>query len=388
MRWSEIPKGAKAYMVYHALIEPQLIAWLLLPLYMMLTGYSVLDVGVLFTLVNVALIPATYIMGRAFNRWDIKKGLMVIDALDGIAYIFYGLAQGAYASIMLFLGRLIEKVSTILYPLYRAYEQIIYPEDKYEEIFAWHLRIPEISRLISYPILGYIFGYVFFKPEHYRMAFMIFGLLSIPTILYIHFFLPSVGREERIQPEGFKFRVGEFKLLLLFEALFTLSWALAPTFVLINYVVFTLHKTIFEVTLIECANSVAMILGTYLSERFPKEKGFIAMSLGMFISALYALIMALSPPFWLAIVAYMLEALGSAIWFPFYRAWKFSLIPKDRVSEFHAAISSYNRIISLFAPLIAGGLATIHPTLPYGVSLITFVVMAILFLILRVARTH
>ncbi|USS40193.1 MFS transporter [Thermococcus aggregans] len=382
MKWSEIPRDAKAYMLYHTIIAPQLIVWTLLPLYMMYSGYSVLEVGAFFTAVNIIAIPLTYLLGRAFNKWDIKKGLMVIDALDGIAYVLYGFAKGTIAPIMLFAGRTVEKLSTVLYPLYRAYEQIIYPEDKYKEIFAWHLRLPEIARLVTFPILGYLFGYVFPKPEHYRLAFIFFGLLSIATMTYIWLFLPSVGKEERITPKDFTFKAGEFKLLLTFEALLTLAWALAPEIVLINYVVFVLKNTIFEVTLIACASSIASIIGTYASERVPKGKSFQAIGVGMFLSALYALIMTLSPPFWLALVAYVIESFGDTFWFPFYRSWQFSLVPKERASEFHAAISSYNRLIGLITPFVAGALASVHATLPYAASLVLFLMAGVMFWVL------
>jgi len=69
------------------------------------TGYSVLKVGAFFTAVNIASILFTYLFGRLFNLWDIKKGLIAIDILDGIAYVLYGLARGAIAPVVLFAGR-------------------------------------------------------------------------------------------------------------------------------------------------------------------------------------------------------------------------------------------------------------------------------------------
>lgn len=349
MRWSEIPKEAKAYMIYHTLIAPGLIVWILFPLYLMKTGYSILEVGgAFFTVVNIASIPLTYFFGRLFNRWDIKKGLIAIDILDGIAYVMYGLAKGAIAPLMLFGGKLIDKLSTLLYPpLYQAYEQIIYPEDKYEEIFAWHLRLPEIATLVSFPIMGYLLGYVYNKPEHYRLTFLFFGLFSVVTVTYLWLFLPSVGKEERISSEGFTFKAGEFKRLLAFETLLTLAWGLAPEFILINYVVFVLHKTVFELTLITVASSLMRIAGTYASERVPKggRGGFHAIAIGMFLNAVYALIMALAPPFWLVLVVYAIGDFGNALWFPFYRSWLFKLIPKEKTTEFHAALSSYRKFL-------------------------------------------
>jgi len=379
MHWSEIPHDAKAYMLYHTIIAPGLIVWILFPLYMMKVGYSVLGVGAFFTAVNIISIPLTYLFGRLFNRWDIKKGLIMIDVLDGISYVLYGLAKGAVAPLMFFAGTVIDELSTVLYPLYRAYEQIIYPEDKYEEIFAWHLRLPEIARLITFPVLGYIFGYIYPGAENYRWAFLFFGIFSAVTVAYIWRFLPSVGREERITPEGFTFKAGKFKLLLAFEALLTLAWALTPNLVLINYIVFVLHKTVFEVTLIACASSLASIIGTYASERVPKGRGFQAIGVGMFINAFYALVMALAPPFWLVLVIYALSDFGNTFWFPFYRSWMFKLIPKEKASEFHAVISSYRKVLGLFTPFIAGALASVHATLPYAVSFGLFLLAGAMF---------
>ena len=382
MRWSEIPRDAKAYMLYHTIIAPGLIVWILFPLYLMKTGYSILDVGAFFTAVNIASIPLTYLFGRAFNKWDIKKGLITIDVLNGIAYVLYGLSKGAVAPVVLFAGRAVEKLSTMLYPLYQAYEQLIYPEERYEEIFAWHLRLPEIATVATFPVMGYLLGYVYPSPESYRFTFMFFGLFSAVTIAYLWFFLPSIGRTERITPEGFTFKVSEFKFLLAFEALLTVGWGLAPEIVLINYIVFVLHKTVFEVTLITVATSLASIAGTYASERVPKGKGFQAIAFGMFLNAFNVFIMALSPPLWAVLAAYTVGNFGDTLWFPFYRSWMFKLIPREKTSEFHAAISSYRKLIGIVAPFIAGALASLHATLPYAASLAFFILAGAMFIII------
>ncbi len=188
-----------------------------------------------------------------------------------------------------------------------------------------------------------------------------------------------MGRGERLTPGGFTFRAGEFKVLLAFEALLTLAWELTPEVVLINYIVFALKKTVFEVALVAVVSSLASIIGTYASEHFPKGRGFQGMSLGMLTSALYAALMMISPPFWLVIIAYSLDAFGGTFWFPFYRSWMFKLIPKERASEFHAAISSYKKVIGIVTPFMAGALASVHATLPYAFSLAFFLLAGVMF---------
>ncbi len=380
MRWREIPRGAKAYILYHTLISPQLIVWYLLPLFMLQTGYSVLDVGAFFTAVNLAFIPLTYLVGRFFNQYPLKYGLVLIDAFEGSAYILYSLAQGALAPIALFLGRLLENLSGLFYPLYQAFEQIIYPEDRYEEIYAWHLRLPEISQFVGFLVLGYLFGYVWNTPRSYRHAFLAFGLYSAVMVIYMLVFLPPVDRTERITPEGWTFPgLKSYSLLLLIEGLYTAAGAMAPNFVLLYYIVVHLKKTLFEVMLIEAGMSVTTVLATYVSERVPKNRGMLAISAGLLLNTLNVGIMSMSPSFPFALLAYAIGRFGSTLAFPFYRAWLFGFIPRERVSEFHAALSGYNRLIGLLAPLLAGGLAYLHPALPYRVSLVLFLVTSGIF---------
>ncbi len=382
MRWNEIPVYARRYILYHVIVSPLLITWYMVPMYMFMTGYSVLDIGVLFTVVHILSIPATYLIGRLFDKIAIRHGLVLIDAFEGASSILYGLAYGPIAPIMLLLGLLIEKIAGLFYPLYQAAEKILYPEDKLEEIFAWHMRLPEASQLIGFLVLGYIFGYVFNTPEYYRVGFILIGLSSIFTIAYLVKFLPRLDRVERISVEKPVFRfTSEFKTVLLIEALTMLAWSLAPEIVLLNYIVNVLGLTLFEAMVVEAAISIGAILATYVSERIERKHRFKAIATGYVLIALWALIMISNPPFLLVVIAYFISRFGDTLSFPFYRAWIFSLIPREKASSLLSALSSYRRVITLFSPAIAGFLATIKPTLPYIVSLVLFIASALILLV-------
>ena len=374
MRWSDIPMETRHYILYHTIISPLLITWYMLPMYMFMTGYTILEIGIIFTLVHILSIPATCAVGRIFDRIAIRHGLVLIDALDGVSAVLYGLAYGPIAPLMLFLGLLIEDIARIFYPLYQAAERILYPEDRMEEVFAWHIRLPEISQLIGFLILGYIFGYVFNAPYHYRVGFIIFGLSSIFTITYLLKFLPRLDVKERTSVEKFVFRIDrEFRLILLIEALDTLAWSIAPGIVLLNYIVNVLGMTLFEAMVVEASISVGAILATYISERVSQEHRFEAIAVGYLLVSLWALIMSLEPSFILVVVAYFIARFGEILAFPFYRSWIFSKIPRDKASSILSALSSYRRLIALVSPAIAGFLASIRPTLPYLASLLLFI---------------
>ncbi len=364
---------ARRYILYHTIIAPLLITWYMVPLYMMMTGYNVFEVGLFFTIVNIVSIPVTYMIGKLFDKVPIRHGLITIDALEGIALICYGFAYGPIAPLMLFLGLLIDKISGLFYPLYQAAEKILYPKDRLEEVFAWHMRLPETSQLIGFLVLGYLFGYMFNKPIHYRIAFILFGFSSVFTILYLVKTLPRMDTVERIKGEKLVFRIDkEFKIILVIEALMIIAWALAPEIVLLNYIINELKLTLFEVMVVEAAISIGAIAATFVSERISSSRRFLAMAVGYLLVTLWALVMYLAPPFYIVIIAHLIGRFGETLAFPFYRSWLFSKIPSEKAASILSALSSYRRVITLFTPAIAGFLAYISPTLPYLASLFSF----------------
>ena len=84
MKWKDIPLEARRYILYHTIVSPLLIAWYMLPAYMLMTGYSILEVGIVFTLINIISVPLTYLIGKAFDRIAVRHDLILIDALDGV----------------------------------------------------------------------------------------------------------------------------------------------------------------------------------------------------------------------------------------------------------------------------------------------------------------
>lgn len=379
MRWSEIPPAARKYIIYHTIISPFLITWYMLPLYLFMIGYDVLDVGVIFTAVNVAAVPAAYAVGKVFESVPIRHGLVLIDALEGVSSVLYGLAKGAVAPAALFAGMLVEKVAGVFYPLYQAAERVLYPRDRLKEVLAWHMRLPEASQLVGFLVLGYVFGYILTTPEEYRLGFLAIGAVSFGTAIYLFKALPRLDRRERVEAEAPVFRVDkEFRLILLVEALVTAAWFMAPEFVLLNYVVNALGLTLFEAMVVEAAISLGAIAATYVTDAISDEHMFRAMAVGYALITAWAAVMLASPPFPIVVAAYFIMKFGDTLVFPFYGKWLFSKVPKEKATTVFGALSSYKRLIRLFTPALAGLLAAMHPTLPYLASLALFAATAAL----------
>ena len=102
-------------------------------------GYTVLELGIFFTAINVLSIPAKLLVGRYFTFHDVKKGLIFIDVLEATSLFFLYFAAGSLAPLFVGLSLLLSNLASTLYPLYQAYERAVYPEDKMKEELVWHL---------------------------------------------------------------------------------------------------------------------------------------------------------------------------------------------------------------------------------------------------------
>ncbi|MCD6503240.1 MAG: MFS transporter [Euryarchaeota archaeon] len=372
MKWKDIPLEARRYILYHTIISPLLIAWYMLPAYMLITGYSILEVGIVFTLINIISVPLTYLIGKAFDRVPVRHGLILIDALEGVENVLYGLSHFFLGPLMISLGLLVGKITRIFYPLYQVAEKLLYPKERLEEVFAWHMRLPLLSEAIGFIVLGYIFGVMFPKPIHYAWGFIAIGLSSFFTVMYLMKYLPRLDVEERIA-DRFEFRFDrEFRSILAIEALDILALYLAPEIVLINYMMIELGMSFFQVMLVVALSILASLPATHLSERILPKHRFKVIALYFVLRAGWALIMFLVPNFFAILVANIMAEFGNTLALPFYRSWIFSKVPSDRAGSILAGISSFERLIGLVAPFVAGALASLYPTLPYLTSLVLF----------------
>ena len=368
MRWGRLSRRARRYLLYKVLTSPLMVTYYMLPVYMYMSGYDVLETGVLFSLIHAFLIPLSQLLGKLLRGRPLKKVLIFVDTLEGVALILYGLSLGTYAPIALFFGALASGLSALFYPVHQMVERVIYPEEMAKEVYSWYLKVSEALQLASYLFFGYLFGYVFNSPNHYRVGFVAFGCFLISSLLLTlnRSFRTKSG--EAVEIEEFKFSVDrDYSLVLFTETLMFFAWNIVPEFVLLNYIVNTLKLTLFEVMLVEAAMSVIAIVAAYVSETAVFD-GRKAMILGYALIVGWAVIMYLNPPIHLVLLAHTVARFGEMLAFPHYRSWVFACVPKEKVSEYLSTLLNYRKMVTLLSPLMAGIMASAKPTLPYLVS--------------------
>lgn len=380
MKWSEVPPKAKHYILYHTLTCPLLFTWYILPYYLLITGYTVIEVGFLFTAVEVLGTIATALIGRFFTKVDIRKGLIIMEFLGGLATFIYGFAKGYLAPLVILVGTLIEEVASIFYPLYQAYERLIYPRENLRDLLAWHLRLPELAIVLTYPIFGYIFGVLCPIPEFIRQSFFVFGLVWMTMVLYIAKFFPGIIPEKEVEHltstgDTFKW----LKLYVIAHVIFMLAWSLAPTLSLVYYIIKVYNGNLLHVALVETAISSATILATYIVEKIPRESGYKALQAGTLLTLIGVVMIVLTPPFPLLLLAFYIVRLGDAIIFVFKRMWLFEVISAKQATLVPAYISSIVNVMSLMSNFISSILSYIDPRAPYVATLSLFTILVALY---------
>jgi len=369
MRWKELNSSTKRYILYHTLSCPLLFSWYMVPYYLFKTGYNVFEIGVLYTIVNISSLPLTYLLGRYFSYRDVRKGLALIDFLGFISFILYFLARGDYAPLLIFSAMLVEEISGIFYPLYSAYEKAIYPSEKLKEIMEWHLRLPEIAVVLSYPFLGYFYTFICNETECILNGFLVFAFIEIFFIIFILKFFEPIILKQKISGDE-SFRLVKLPLSAIAYILYISGWIFIPSFTWINFILEKYKGNLFYIAIVESSISLASVTATYISKIFPEKKSFEAMTISIVLVIISLTLISISPSFLILVLLSYALRVGDALWFIHSKTWLYHSIEKKDATEVMATISSINRGIELVSPLFAGLLSQINPSLPFLTGLI------------------
>ncbi|MCD6084871.1 MAG: hypothetical protein J7J20_04950 [Desulfurococcales archaeon] len=194
----------------------------------------------------------TIVLGKVFTHADVRKGLATIDIMGVASLIFFSLAYGPLAPVMVAVGRLIDEASGYFYFLYPAYERVIYPEDRMKEALTWHLRLPELSIIVSYPVLGYILGYLCGEPYCFRYFFLFLAMYELALVPYIFlFFKPRVLKHGNSKETGAHINWRKYSMYVVADVIFMLAWSLAPALALVYLVTERYSGNMFHIALVE-----------------------------------------------------------------------------------------------------------------------------------------
>jgi MFS family permease len=351
-------------MYLHMVYAVFLISWPLFPVYLYRLNFTLIEVGVLFSLAGLAEVVFTYATGKLLDKIPCNYGLALIDFFGGIASIVYGFSQN-YSHIIV--GKLLDKIGWVFNPSYTVYENEAYKKD-YETLYQYHVMTPEIVQLVAFPVLGFLLTYVFNSVAAYRLFFIVLGIADFGVIVYIVKVLPRV--EPAVSVPSFQFSLPQrMYALVTAEVILTFGEAVGSQFILVYYILNILNKSFFTVTLVEAVVSFAIIATVvYTLRRTPDPVK--AAQCGIIFMIMYAALMSWAPTVWVVFAAYFLVSVGHSLWFPRHRTWIMQVIPEHRRGELLGSISSLNKLVSIAAPVFASFIAVkVYILAPFVVQL-------------------
>lgn len=366
---------ARRYMYLHMIYAVLIISVPFFPVYLYALDYTLVEMGLLFSLAALAEVIFTYAAGKLLDRIPCNYGIAFIDFFEAVALIVYGIAQNYYHILT---GKLLERIGNVFTPSYTVYENEAYKED-YETIYQYHLMAPEIVQLVAFPVLGFLLTYMFTSVRAYRLFFIMLGLANFMVILYILRGLPrvepAVSMKQKLElslPTGLYAVVGA-------EIMLVFGNSVGSHFILIYYILDTLKGTFFTVTAVEAVVSSAIIITIMLS-LYKKPDMVKAAQCGIVLMMVYAALMSWAPAVWVIFLAYFLNSVGHSLWFPRHRALLMNMIPEEKRGEILGTMASLNKIIFIVAPFFAAFIAVnVYILAPFMVQLITLIMVFFIY---------
>jgi len=384
--WSQLPKSARRYILYHCMVTPLLFTWYLIPYLMFQSGLEVFEAGFLFTLGALFSSMLTLIVGRFLDRGEPNVLIAVSHIIDGLSYMLYFFAFSMKSSWLILLAISVNKFSGAFYPAYAVYEYVAYPSEIRDVAFLWHNILPFTSQAITYPIIGFIFGVLFPTIEGMLAGLLIVSFLTFLIIPLLFTWLPRVKGDvvKEDKPASRKVFIKLNKSFILAgSAYLFLIFAdyIVPPLVLVNVLTEFFGGGLFEVGVYEAIVGVTLAFSSILLLKFRSKRKKLMLTLGYLLVFLADTVMFFSFNIYLTFLSAFLMSIGGAIAFPYQRDILYSTIPEEFKGTYMGVLSAVSKVIGIVSPLIAGFIASIHAQLPYALSALLVVFSILLFII-------
>lgn len=327
----------------------------ILPVFMYKLGINVVQAGLLFSFTAIVDVILTFIFGKLLDKISPNVAMTfdwITESLPAFIFAF----AGTYTQC--FIGILTQKVTSVLVPSYKVYENEIFPEKDRSLIYTYHLFTPEIFSAIILPIVGYLLTYKFNTIFAIRVTFFICGIGFILTAIVPKKLLRQV-EPFKIQKEKFvwNFPKGLY-LVAAVEILLQIASQLTSLLITSYYILNKMNGTLLDVMLVCSVNSLVIIITGLISKNFTKKFSELKIAqFGIIFFVLYTGVMSISNSIILVLLANILGSMGQTIWFPSHSSIVMKLVPRDKRGLFFGTFSSISKIFSIIIPIVSAFIA-------------------------------
>ncbi|QIB26847.1 MFS transporter [Caloranaerobacter azorensis] len=371
-------QNIKRYMIMHLLGGGLLIYSSLTPIFMNKLGISIINAGLIFGLASVIDIIFTYVLSKFLDRISPNIGMTIDWLTESIPPLIYTFAT---TSFHMLLGVFSTKITNILNPVYKVYENEIFPEKQRDLLYTYHLMLPEIFTIIFYPIIGFLLTYKYTSLNAFRVVFFIcaVGYIFIAIIPYkaLKWVEPI-----KISKKNLSIAIPKNLLNVAIAQICVLA-AISFTSPLITsyFILEKIGGTVFNILMLEVVCSVFVIItGIYsknLTSKIPRQK---IVQYGVMFFIIYAFLLMIAKNYVFVLIAFVFYAIGHTIWFPHHYSLLMEFVPKESRGQFFGSMSAINKLFGVCIPVISGILASKFGFfIPFSLVFILFIIVYIIY---------
>jgi len=366
------------YMIMHWCGGVFLIYASLIPVLMNKMGLSIINAGIIFSIAAIFDVLLTFILRKVFDRVSPNTGMALDWLTESLPAIIFGFASTGFHFM---LGGLAQKVTNILNPVYKIYENEIFPEKNRSLVYTYHFITPEIFTVIIYPIVGYLLTYKFTEIIHLRYVFFICG------IGYLFVALIPLKKLKRVEPTKIIFNKTKShipkKLYLGASAqIFVLiGLGLTSTLLTSYYILEKMNGSIMDILMLEVVRAIVVLITGMFTKNLNKyisdEK---IAQYGIVFFMIFALLMVIANNYTIVLIAFVFQAIGDTIWFPSHSSLLMEYVPKSIRGEFFASLSSAGKLVNVLLPIISGLLAKYFGFfIPFCMAFVMFIIVCFIY---------
>ncbi len=378
-------KDIVKYMSMHWIGGVFLIYATLLPVFMNKLGLSIVNAGIIFSIAAVFDVVLTYIISKFLDRISPNTGMTLDWITESLPALIYGFASTSFHFV---LGAIAGRVTNVLNPVYKVYENEIFPEEQRSLIYTYHLITPEVFTIILYPLIGYLLTYKFTSIMAFRIIFWVCGIAYLFVSLIPYKSLRWVKPID-ISTEKTSIRFSKnLYMVALAEIMVFVGFGFTSTLLTSYYILDKMNGTVMDIHLLEVVGAlIILVTGLFtknLNSKISEEK---IAQYGIIFLLVFAVLMIIARSYKIILVAYVFQAIGNTVWFPHHYSLLMKFVPKEKRGEFFGGISSLRKLIGMILPLVSGFLAKAFGFfVPFSLALICFVTVCIVYQRLLISR--
>lgn len=369
------------YMAMHWAGGSLLIYATLLPVFMNKLGIDVVDAGVIFSLAALFDVVFTYVIGKFLDRISPNVGMGLDWVTESLPAIIYGLAS---TSLHFLMGTISKRVTNVLNPVYKVYENEIFPEEQRSLIYTYHLMTPEIFNIIVYAVVGYLLAFKFTSVLAFRVVFLVCGIGYLFVAMIPFKGLKWIEPVELAQRKNLIKLPKELYVTASAQIFMAIGSSFASSLITCYYILEKMNGTVFDILMLQVIMSAVVVITGLFSKNLervlPQEK---TAQYGVLCFVIFALLMVGARNYTVVVMANLFQAIGNTIWFPRHYSLLMKYVPKEKRGEFFSSLSSVSKLIDMVTPAVSAILAQkLGFFVPFALAFVAYAAVFVVYQLL------